>query len=394
MLFQILDDKKDCLGIYSGNEFYYGDVKESFSRTWDWSPHLINKECEYARIYCGGQTLDSVCPDKLKDRYETYKGKIKAFIKATSIAKINIENICLFSLIPERHLLHWCQVKNEICEYVFNNFEKPKNHKFLSDLSEMICEIKQRPVNIDNNRLFYYSKNDFKAKTLWDKFGGQKPYIYYNIWGTKTGRLSTMENTFPILNLKKEISDIVKPTNNMFVQFDFNGAEIRTLLSLSGKEQPEEDIHTWNLENVYRGIGTRDKVKQRFFAWLYNPNSRDHLTERFYDKRGVLSKYYYGGEVHTPMGRSIPSDDFHALNYLLQSVSSDNCLKQAIKLNRFLKGRKSFVHSVVHDSITVDLHQNDRNIVTQLQEIFEDTELGIFQSSMYFSKNYKHMERV
>ena len=94
------------------------------------------------------------------------------------------------------------------------------------------------------------------------------------------------------------------------------------------------------------------------------------------------------------MGRVIESDDFHALNYLLQSVSSDNCLKQAIRINKFLHGRKSFVHSVVHDSITIDLHEDDKNLITSIREIFEDTTLGIFPSSMYFSKNYRDMEKV
>ncbi len=394
MLFQILDDKKDCLGIYTEDRFYYGNLRDSFTKTWDWSPHLTNKDYNYARLYCGGKTLDQICPKQLQDRYMIHKNKIKAFIKAISIAKINLEDVCLFDLIPERHLLHWCQVKNEICEYVFENYNKPANHKFLSDLSEMVYEISQRPVKINHNKLYYYSQKDYKAKTLWNKFRAQNPCISYNIWGTRTGRLATMEDTFPILNLKKEIADIVLPTNNMFVQFDFNGAEIRTLLSLSGKEQPKEDIHNWNIENVYRGIGSRAKAKQRFFAWLYNPNSQDYLTGRFYNREAILKKYYHDGVIDTPMGRSIEADDFHALNYLLQSTSSDNCLKQAIKINKFLRGKKSFVHSVVHDSVTVDLHGDDRKCITQLKEIFESTELGNFPSSMYFSKNYRDFEEV
>ena len=394
MLFQILDDKKDCLGIYSGDEFYYGSLRDSFTKTWDWSPHLDSKDYEFARIFANGKTLDQVCPEHLKDRFNIYKNKIKAFIKAASIAKIKISDICLFDIIPEQHLRHWCQIKNEICMHVFETHNKPANHKFLSDLSEMVHEISNREVKIDQNKLYSYAQNDYKAKTLWTKFGGQKSYISYNIWGTKTGRLSTIENTFPILNLKKEIADVVVPTNNMFIQFDFNGAEIRTLLSLSGKEQPKEDIHNWNIENVYRGIGTRAKAKQRFFAWLYNPNSQDHLTNRFYDRDKILAKYYHDGRVHTPMGRIIEADDFHALNYILQSTSSDNCLIQAIKISKFLTGRKSFVHSVVHDSLTIDLHKDDKDMIAQIREIFEDTSLGIFPSSMYFSKNYKDFQEV
>ncbi len=394
MLFQILDDKKDCLGIYSQNNFYYGSLRDSFTQTWDWSPHLDDKDYDFARIYTNGKSLDQACPEDLKDRFSVYKNKIKAFIKASSIAKMNISEICLFDIIPEQHLKHWCQIKNEICEYVFENYQRPANHKFLTDLSEMVFEISSREVKIDQNKLYRYAKSDFKAKSLWERFGGQNSFISYNIWGTRTGRLATMESTFPILNLKKDIADIVVPTNNMFVQFDFNGSEIRTLLSLSGQEQPKEDIHEWNMKNIYRDLGTRDKAKQRFFAWLYNPNSKDHLTSRFYNRDKILEKYYHDGVIHTPKGRSIESDDFHALNYLLQSVSSDNCLEQAIKINKYLRGRKSFVHSVVHDSITIDLHADDREVISEIRQIFEDTSLGIFPSSMYFSKNYKEFQEV
>jgi len=394
MLFQILDDKKDCLGIFTEEKFYYGSLRESFTKTWDWSPHLSNIDYNYARLYCGGQTLDQVCPDNLKDRYEIHRKKIGAFIKAISIAKINVSDICLFDLIPEQHLRHWCQVKNEICEHVFQNYTKPANHKFLTDLSELVYEITQQPVKINQNKLYSYAQDDYKAKTLWDKFGGKESLISYNIWGTVTGRLATMENTFPILNLKKKIADVVVPTNDAFVQLDFNGAEIRSLLSLSGKEQPKEDIHNWNIQNVYRGMITRDKAKQRFFAWLYNPNSQDHLTERFYNREEILKKYYSDGIISTPFGREIKTDNFHALNYLLQSVSSDNCLIQAIKISKFLKGKKSFLHSMVHDSITIDLHKEDRQLIKQIKEIFEDTRLGMFQSSVQIGKNYRDLEEV
>jgi len=99
---------------------------------------------------------------------------------------------------------------------------------------------------LNQNKLFNYQKTDHKARSLWKSFGGKTSYISYDIYGSVTGRLTTKPNSFPILNLKKEIADIVVPKNDAFIQFDFNGAEIRTLLSLSGEPQPKEDIHEFN----------------------------------------------------------------------------------------------------------------------------------------------------
>jgi hypothetical protein len=391
MIFQILDDKQDCLGIYAENKFYYGKLKRHFERTWDWSPHLSDDDYQYARIWCGGKSLDDICPEHLKDRYDVHKRKVRAFIKASATALINLDDICLFDTIPERILGHFCQIKNEICDHVFSTFERPANHKFMVDLSQMVHEISHNMVNINQKKLFAYQKTDHKAKSLWKACGGQNLPIIYDIYGAVTGRLTTKTNSFPILNLKKDIADIVEPTNNLFVQLDFNGAEVRTLLSLANQEQPKGDIHEFNAELLET---TREKAKKKFFAWFYNPNRRNEKLEDNYKNEEVLKKYYEDGIIETPFGRKIESDDFHSLNYLLQSTSSDNCLSQAIKISKFLRGRRSFVHSVVHDSITIDFHKDDRDIIHQIKQIFEDTRLGMFPSSMHIGKNYKDMERV
>jgi hypothetical protein len=136
----------------------------------------------------------------------------------------------------------------------------------------------------------------------------------------------------------------------------------------------------------------RDKAKKKFFAWFYNPNKKNIELSKFYKREQVKEKYYDGSSVFTPFGRKIKADDFHSFNYLLQSTSSDNCLQQAVKINNFLTNRKSFVHSVVHDSITIDFHKDDRDILNYIKQIFEDTRLGVFKSSMQVGKNYKDME--
>ena len=391
MIFQILDDKQDCLGLFSNGEFYYGHIKRAFESTWDWTPHLSDDDYEYARIWCGGKTLEEACPEHLTERLEVHKKRVKNFVKAASTAKINLEDVCLFDIVPEQALVHWCQVKNEICQYVFDNHTKPANHKFMIDINKLVYEISHNNVILNKNKLFNYQKTDYKARSLWKSFREETPYISYDIYGAVTGRLTTKTNSFPILNLKKDIADIVVPKNDAFIQMDFNGAEIRTLLSLSGEPQPQEDIHEFNAKILKC---SRAEAKKKFFAWFYNPNKKNKELAKFYKRDVVLEKHYVDGVVLTPFGRKIVADDFHSFNYLLQSASSDNCLSQAVKLNKFLNGRKSFVHSVVHDSVTIDFHGEDRDLVSHIKQIFEDTRLGEFKSSMHIGKNYKDMELI
>jgi hypothetical protein len=394
MIFQILDNKEGCFGIYKDGEFIYDRLPADVRRTWNYNSVLDGGNIDYANIYASGKSLDSVCPDDLKLRFQKRQAKIKAFINSALNAKININNRCMFEIVPEQHLRHYCEIKNQICEWVFDNYEKPANHDFLVDLHIMAGDIASNMVLVDYEVLKKASKYDLKAKSLLNSLSGQNRPIYYDPFGSITGRLTTKQGSFPIMNLKKELANCVVPKNDIFVQLDLNGAEIRTLLALTSGDHPKEDVHEFHVKNIYRDIITRDDAKKRFFAWLYNPNSEDYLTERYYNRDHVLKKYYNNGVVSTPLGRKIPSDDFHALNYLLQSTSSDNCMKQACKINKFLKNTRSFVHSVVHDSLTIDLKLEDRHFLPQIQEIFEDTQLGWFKSSVHVGSNLRDLMEV
>ena len=50
MLFQTLDDKRDCVGVYLDGELLYDEVPESLSRTWDYSTFLRDTSVEFAKL--------------------------------------------------------------------------------------------------------------------------------------------------------------------------------------------------------------------------------------------------------------------------------------------------------------------------------------------------------
>tara|TARA_R100000030_G_scaffold43178_1_gene32566 strand:- start:2564 stop:3271 length:708 start_codon:yes stop_codon:yes gene_type:complete len=230
-----------------------------------------------------------------------------------------------------------------------------------------------------------------KAKHLYDQFGEETPYVDYDIFGTVTGRLTTKKNSFPILNLKKELKNHVNPNNDVFLELDFNAAEVRTMLALQGHEQPEEDIHEWNIKNIFKKDISREKAKTKLFAWLYNEESQS-IQSDFYDRESLKQKFYRDGKVETPFGRSIDAPVRKALNYLLQSSSSDNTLDRFCKISNFLRATRSNVAFVVHDSVVIDLHKDDRFLIPQLVEMFGDTKLGKFKVNCSLGKNLGHMK--
>ena len=117
-------------------------------------------------------------------------------------------------------------------------------------------------MNINKHKLFRYSKFDAKARNLWKwTEENSHPTVNYDLFGSKTGRLTTKMGSVPIMNLKTEIKDIVEPKWDCFVEFDFNAAEIRAMISLMGQKQPQEDIHEWNIKNIFSHGSTIRKTK-------------------------------------------------------------------------------------------------------------------------------------
>jgi DNA polymerase I-like protein with 3'-5' exonuclease and polymerase domains len=105
----------------------------------------------------------------------------------------------------------------------------------------------------------------------------------------------------------------------------------------------------------------------------------------------VVQKYYKEGQVTTFFNRIIDSDDHHALNYIIQSTAADLFLRQMIKVWEYLKDKKSNIAFCLHDSLVIDLHHDDQNIIQEIKELFADTELGCFKVNVSHGKNFGEM---
>ena len=78
MLFQTLDDKEECVAIYADGKILQ-ELPGELSRTWGYSAFLQDEPIEYAKIYCGGKTLDKVCPDYIKEDWDKINNRMKAY---------------------------------------------------------------------------------------------------------------------------------------------------------------------------------------------------------------------------------------------------------------------------------------------------------------------------
>ena len=252
---------------------------------------------------------------------------------------------------------------------MFDSYTKPSDYAFLKDLHQICQEICFRKLNLDFSSVLR-DTTDFASRNKLKSVRAAAPYVRYDIFGSRTGRLTTKPNSFPILNLKKQFRQAIKPTNDLFVELDYNAFERRVMLFLMNKPQPNIDIHEWNVSNVYRGAPTRDEAKTKIFAWLYNLDSNDRLPEKVYNRQEIINKYWDGAKVVNPFGRAIESDKFHAISYLIQSTAVDIVLRQMIEIDKLLKDKKSFIAFTVHDSVVIDMASEDFKMLSEIKNKF------------------------
>ena len=391
MFFQILDEKKEC-----GTIFFNGELTDLFSpeemtHTWSYSPRLENLSIEYANIWAAGNSLEQVCPEPLREEWAALNNKAKYFINALHTAKINLSDNCLFDLLPDSFLLEFYDLKNKIVSSVYENYERPQNYDFLVDLVRFIHHMETEKLNLKFENL------DFTNKKIRDSFGKIKTasaHVKYSPWKTATGRLSTLPDSFPILNLNKELRSAICPNNDIFVELDYNAAELRVLFALLKQNQPEDDIHSWISKNIFDDKYDRNSTKKKVFSWLYNPRAKNKKLNSFLDRDKIFKKFYHNGRVKTPFSREIIVEEDKAVNYVIQSTASDLFLTSAIKTDKMLKNKKSKVAFCVHDSLVLDMSHEDKEMLNSLVREFASTNLGTFKTNISIGKNYGAMRKV
>jgi len=389
MYFQVLDSKKECYGVYYDGDIYHYYNNLDMRCTWEYTSHFQGVNLEYARIWCEGKTLDQACPEHLKDEWSLIQARGHSFIRSFIESKVDLEDVCFYDLVPKKFLLDYCRLKNDITKYVFENYKKPKNYDFMQNLTKLAEKISKRHLNVDLEAL---NVADKKSRIIRSNLHRIRPFISYDPWGSVTGRLTTKQKSFPILTLNKEYRNILRPNNDWFIELDFNAAELRTLLALRDTPQPDGDIHSWIGTSVFDNQFDRDTVKKKTFAWLYNPKASNKRLEKAFNKEILLEKYYNNGIISTPFGREIEVDDSKALNYLIQSTSSDLFLRQLLLVDKKLEGRKSYIAYCIHDSLVLDFCDQDRDLFMGIIEEFSKTTLGKFKVNISAGKDFGNMK--
>ena len=360
-------------------------IPKSATKTWEFNPKFPTSGTKYGIVLTEGQDLSDVCPATISKEWENCQKKMKAFVKSfqhvgCDPARMNVHTVFPFDLINQYFTL-----KNQICQHVFETYEEKENSDFLNQIYSFCSKISGQEIKINLSNIPFHLRKKFKDVPT---------KVKYNPFKSVTGRLTTRKGSFPILTLKKELRGLVEPHRACFVELDFNAAELRTFLALAEQEQPEGDLHSWIAEEVFEGKYTREKSKQKTFAWFYNPERENKALEKIFNRKKILQRWYKDGIITTPFGRKIEADDHHALNYLIQSTTSDLFLEQAMKVDKMLEGRRSNVAFTIHDSLVIDFDLEDMEIIKSILGRFEETRFGKFKTNIAGGRNFGQMKEM
>ena len=372
MILQTLDIKDNCKGIFHSNDFLLEETEgviSNYSVAWKHSSMLDDERFRYLFLSLKDEDLSSYSRDP--ELFNVYKKKMEAHQKAAMTAKISLEEECFFDILPKHQLVRWFQIRQQALENLNKVTKKESDYDILHKIHVLTTTIAQQNIT----------------------FGTKTGRVLYNIFGSATGRLTTKRRSVPVLTLKKEQRELLRPQNDAFVELDLNAAEVRMLIALSGREQPQGDIHEWVVANVFNREIERSQAKIELFAWLYNPSSSKSRFDQIFSRQIFRDFFAPEDEIlTTPFGRRLAVDERKAQNYLLQSTTSDQVLENAYKIQKMLNGKKSTIAFTLHDSIILDMSQEDAIMLRDIKSQFEETRWGKFASTCKIGKNFANLK--
>jgi hypothetical protein len=371
-IIQALNIENNCVGIFTEGQVYFegfSQILKESSFAWKHSP-ILQEDAKYTylSLYLRSESLEGYSSDPIY--MKSVAEAIESQKKAALTAKIDLASLCFYDLLPDHLLNRWLTLRESAMKGISKEIDRPSDYDILHKIHVLTSEIANQDIEV--------SGNDER--------------VMYDMFSSATGRLATKKGSFPVLNLHKNERSNIKPKNDLYLELDLNGAEIRTLLAFSGVEQPKEDIHSWNTKQIEPWI-SREQAKEQFFAWLYNPKSEHEVYDRIYNKKAYL-EHFVNDSIQTPFGRRLPVDERRALNYLLQSTTSDIVLSNAYDIMKLLRGKRSFIAFTMHDSVVLDFAREDSCLVEEIKNIFETNLFGRFLSNVSIGKNFGEMRKV
>lgn len=275
----------------------------------------------------------------------------------------------------------------ERCECMFESIlpliGKEKNLAWQNAFTSVYKWVEEQGIGIDEKLFDKYYEPTWKSNSI--KNG--KIYTKYNLYNI-TSRPTNAFNGINFLAFAKgnKSRSAFIPTNDIFLEFDFDGYHLRLIANKIGYQLPSDtSIHTYLGQQYF---GKKELTPEEYqeskkitFRQLYNGVEAEYKRIEFFSKVAIFIEdmwdtMQYGGYIELPNGRPLKGGDFNPqklFNYYVQCLETVNNVVKLAKLKELLQDKKSKVVLVVYDSILIDYSGEDgKELSLQIRDILQE----------------------
>lgn len=287
----------------------------------------------------------------------------------------------------------------ERCECMFESIlpyiGKEENLAWQNAYTEVYKWVEEQGIGVEERVFDKYYEPTWKANSMKDG----KIYTKYNLYNI-TSRPTNAFNTINFLALAKGAPrSAFIPTNDVFVEYDFDGYHLRLVANLLEIEIPtNESIHLHLGKQYFQKEELTpeeyQESKKITFRQMYNGVEDDYKHIHFFAcvdllVRDMWQNYRTDGHLILPNGRKLIQDNSNPqklFNYYIQCLETYNNVKKLVKLKELLKNKKSKVVLVVYDSILIDFSKEDgRETLDNIENILQEDNYSVKRK---LGKNY------
>jgi hypothetical protein len=215
---------------------------------------------------------------------------------------------------------------------------------------------------------------------------GEFTYSQYNL-KTLTTRPSNRFNgvNYAALNKENGSRKSFIPQNEKFIEIDITAYHPTISSHLVDFEFPDSDIHS-SFATMY-GVD-RDKAKELTFKQLYGGVFKEYRELPFFRRiqsyiDNTWQTFQKTGEIETEIsGYKYYRDSLENMNpqklfnYILQNYETSQNILILWDILSILRGKKSKLVLYTYDSFLIDLSDEEKDLVKDVQKIFENYKLN------------------
>ena len=224
-------------------------------------------------------------------------------------------------------------------------------------------------------------------------------YNLYNATSRPTNAFNSVN--FAAIPKTEQHRKCFHPTNDYFVEFDFDGYHLRLLSEQIGYELTDESAHKQLAKQYFNKEQITDEeynqAKQINFHAIYGKIPEKYAFLDVFEKidgfiKGLWSEYEANGRILAPISNkpfTKKLKDMHPqklMNYVMQSLETSRNILIIKEVLRYLKDKKTKLVLYTYDALLFDFYKEDgQETLDRLKEILESG--GKYPTKLKYSKD-------